>query len=427
MRIVAGGRTEVGSERDHNEDYLVLDPELSLYLVCDGMGGHAAGEIASEVAARAVCEYLAEHHGQIESFDESPQARAGLLRLVDESIQFASREVFRLATSENGRAGMGTTLTMVVVAQDFGVMGHVGDSRLYLRRAGRTDQLSEDHTYAAEAIKRNLMTPEEAHAGPYAHVVTRAVGVQYSARADTLLFDILPGDTLLLCTGGIHRNIADATRIGRFLDDDDVDKIPDQIFGAANTDGDATALVLRAESGEGEGEVDRDQGRASEVNLRIDTLRRIVIFRHLDMREVCKVLNIVRAEQVEAGKVVISEDEGSDALYAILHGAVRVERAGQVVRVLTAGDHFGEMALFNKRPRSATVRAQTGCKLLVIERSRFNELLRTEPVLSVKLLWCFAQVLSLRLDDVTGMLYDEPEAAMSVAEELKSSPFDTHE
>jgi len=424
MRILASGGTQPSPSRTHNEDCLVIDPALSLYAVSDGMGGHAAGEVAADAAGKAVRRYIAEHQDKILAFDESAAARDSLLRLMDDAIQCACREVFQIATSDHGRAGMGTTLTAVVIAGDFGVMGHVGDSRLYLQRAGRTDQLSEDHTYGAEAVKRGLMTLEEAEAGPYAHVLTRAVGTHFSVRADTLLFDILPGDRLLLCSGGVHRRIDDPKEIGAILDDDVLEQIPARLIAAARAAGsssDATVVVIRAESGEGE--IERDHGRALEVSLRIDTLRRVVIFRHLDMREVCKVLNLVRVERFDAGEAVIREDENSYALYAILDGTLRVERGDQLVRTMTAGDHFGEMALFNNRPRSASVRAQTPCSVLAMELARFNELLRTEPVLSVKLLWCFSQVLSLRLDDVTGTAFDDPDAVASVEQELKSAPF----
>ena len=205
MRIVAAADTEGGNGSKPNQDYFVLDDAASLYIVCDGIGGKAAGEVASQAAAEAVRRYSLERLTVLEAFDGSPSARDGLLRLVDESIQFACREVFRIATSEAGRAGMGTSFTAVVLAGDFGVMGHVGNSRLYLCRAGRTDQLSEDHTYSSEAVKRGLMTEEEAASGPYSKVMTRAVGVQSSVRTDTLLFDILPGDTLLLCSSGLYR------------------------------------------------------------------------------------------------------------------------------------------------------------------------------------------------------------------------------
>jgi serine/threonine protein phosphatase PrpC len=404
MQILAAGKTDVGRKRDHNEDAIVLAPDLSLFMVCDGMGGHAAGEVASSTAAASVVKFIREHRARIDEFDDSNASRDALLRLVEEAIQQASAAVYGIATSESGKAGMGTTLTMVLCTQTIGVMGHVGDSRLYLRRAGRMYQLSEDHTYVTELVKRGMTTPELAKKGPYANVITRAVGIQKSVRPDTLAFDILPGDTLLLCSDGLSKYVESHEELGSFLDADHVEGTPARLVELANQRGgsdNVSSIVLRAVGDDGE----QNEGmRTTEVNLKLDTLRHVVIFRHLDMSEQCKMMAIVSAVDAAPGEVIIREGDTSDALYAILKGTLEIERAGVVVRVLGSGEHFGEMALFNSRPRSATVRVQTQARLLVVERARFNELIRKEPQLGVKLLWSFAQVLSLRLDDATGLL-----------------------
>jgi serine/threonine protein phosphatase PrpC len=406
MIVVGIGNTDVGRKRGHNEDFVVVDPELRLYMVCDGMGGHAAGEVASEAAARAAQGWIREHRDRLTGYDDTGAARDALLRLVDEAIQLASREVYKIATAEGGKAGMGTTMTMVLFAGTIGVLGHVGDSRLYLRRGGRTYQLSEDHTYVNEMVRRGMTTVEAAKKGPYANVITRAVGIQPTVRVDTLLFDVLAGDTLLLCTDGLHRYVENLDELGALLEGDHLESIPERMVGLANERGgvdNISALVLRASAESGDDVNDRT--RTTEVNLKLDTLRHVVIFRHLDMSELCKVLSIVRAVDVAKGEVVIREGEGSDALYAILDGRMEISRSETPIRSLLPGEHFGEMALFNNRPRSATVTALSAGRLLVMERHRFNELVKKEPQLGVKLLWCFAQVLSLRLDDVSGMLF----------------------
>jgi serine/threonine protein phosphatase PrpC len=421
MKVIAVGKTDLGRKRGHNEDYIVVDPELSLYMVCDGMGGHASGEVASQAAAQTVQRWITENRQRLASFDDTALARDGLIRLVEEAVQLASREVYALATSQQGKAGMGTTLTMVLATKTIAVMGHVGDTRLYLRRAGRTYQLSEDHTYVNEIVRRGLATPEQAKKGPYSNVITRAVGIQANVRVDTLLFDILPGDTLLLCSDGLSKYLEGIEELGGVLEGEHQESLPQQLIDIANSRGGSdniSAVILRAE---GEGEDNSDRTRTTEVNLKIDTLRHVVIFRHLDMSELCKVLSIVRAVEVKAGEVVMREGEASDALYAILDGKMQVERGGAAVRSLLPGEHFGEMALFNSRPRSATVTALTKGKLLVMERNRFNELIKKEPQLGVKLLWCFAQVLSLRLDDVSGLLYGTNGAAGFESE--VTSPF----
>ncbi len=393
--IVTGiGNTDVGRKRGHNEDFIVVDPDLRLYMVCDGMGGHAAGEVASEAAARAAQNWIRDHRDRLSSYDDTGAARDALLRLVEEAVQLASREVYKIATAEGGKAGMGTTMTLVVFTGHIGVLGHVGDSRLYLRRDGRTYQLSEDHTYVNEMVRRGMTTVEAAKKGPYANVITRAVGIQPTVRVDTLLFDVLAGDTLLLCSDGLHRYVENLDELGALLEGDHLSSIPERMVGLANERGgvdNISAVVIRAAA---EGDDDSsDRTRTTEVNLKLHTLRHVVIFRHLDMSELCKVLSIVRAVDVSKGEVVIREGEGSDALYAILDGRMEISRAESPIRSLLPGEHFGEMALFNNRPRSATVTALSNGRLLLMERHRFNELVKKEPQLGVKLLWCFAQAL----------------------------------
>ena len=114
-----------------------------------------------EISAR-----IEDYRARIAAFDDTALARDGLIKLVEEAIQLASREVYAVATSQHGKAGMGTTLTMVLCTKTVGIMGHVGDTRLYLRRAGRSYQLSEDHTYVNEIVRRGLATPEQAKKGP---------------------------------------------------------------------------------------------------------------------------------------------------------------------------------------------------------------------------------------------------------------------
>jgi serine/threonine protein phosphatase PrpC len=406
MRVLGFGRSDVGKKRGHNEDYVLLAPELGLYMVCDGMGGHAAGEVASELAARTVRRHIEENKKILEKYDDSAPARDQLLRLVDDAVNLASKEVYTLATSEQGKAGMGTTLTMVLCVKSVGVMGHVGDTRLYMRRSDKLHQLSEDHTYVNEMLRRGMASLEELKKGPYANVITRAVGIQANVRVDTLLFDILADDTFLLCSDGLSKHVEGPDELSRMLMNDHVESIPQQLIDIANSRGgtdNITAVILRAEAEQGEDNVDRN--RTTEINLKLDTLKDISLFRYLDMSELCKVLNVVRAQQCERGEVVVREGEPGDSLYAIIEGKFVVVRGGQPITWLHAGTHFGEMSLFNNRPRSATIEAVERSRVLVMERARFNELVRKEPQLGVKLLWAFAQVLSLRLDETSVQLY----------------------
>ena len=116
-------------------------------------------------------------------------------------------------------------------------------------------------------------------------------------------------------------------------------------------------------------------------------------------------LNVARAQDIEKGEVVLHEGDSGDSLFAILNGRFVVTRAGQPITWLERGSHFGEMALFNNRPRTATITAGERSRVLIMDRARFNELIKKEPLLGVKLLWAFSQVLSLRLDETSVQLY----------------------
>jgi hypothetical protein len=307
---------------------------------------------------------------------------------------------------------MGTTLSMLLLVKDKAVMGHVGDSRVYLLRAKTLHQLSDDHSYVGELVRRGLLSPEEAEQSPYANVITRAVGIQESVQADTLCFDLLPNDVFLLCSDGLTRHVHDEEELQEVLGNRRLVELPQLLVDLANARGgrdNITVLVMRIPRGE---DTQKEERRTTEVNLRVDTLREISLFRHLTMRELLAVMEILRIETFARGKRVMTEGEISDSLYVVLSGRLEVTRHGSHLAELGVGTHFGEMALLNQRPRAATVVAKEAARLLVMDRTNFNELVRRNPTLGVKFLWTFAQVLSLRLDEATlGLSREDPNFA----------------
>ncbi len=406
MHIVAIGKTDVGQKRDHNEDDLLLDNELGLYVVCDGMGGHAAGEVASAHAVKTVQRVLTENRAVIDGARrEGSEARERLASLCEQAVNTACSEIFEMAITDHGKAGMGTTLVMMLVVGGKGVMAHVGDSRLYMVRAGQIHQFSEDHSYTAEMVKRGKMTREQARSSPYANVITRAVGIQKNVQVDTLVFDIIPGDTFLLCSDGLHGYYDDPNDLADALSNTDTEKIADVLINTANTRGgkdNITTVILRAVADADDKAL--EEARANEVNLKLDTLKKIPLFRYLTYQELVKVLNITYLETYEAGVDIIKEADSGEELYIILAGKVLVSRQGQDIVELHPGVHFGEMALVDQSPRSATVSAREATRLLVVQRRSFYTLIRKEPVLAVKLLWSFVQVLSRRLRETNEQL-----------------------
>ena len=425
MQITAVGLTDVGQKRDHNEDYLLVEPEMGLYIVADGMGGHAAGEVASAHAASCVKRVIGEGQAIIDEFAnaDTPETRERLASLVENAIQTACSEIYQMAQEDAGKAGMGTTLEMLLVVGGKGIMGHVGDSRLYMLRAGQIHQLSEDHSYCTEMIKRGKMTREQARNSPYANVITRAVGIQDNVQVDTLLFDILPGDTFLLCSDGLSGYVEDPNEMAELLEPEAFEGISQNLIDIANQRGgkdNITVIVLRAFGDEAD--KGKEDERANEVNLKLETLKKIPLFRYLTYQELVKVLNITYLETFDEGQTVITEGEPGEELYIVLAGRVTVSRNDTEIIDLHPGVHFGEMALVDQSPRSATITAREPTRLLVLQRRSFYTLIRKEPVLAVKLLWSFVQVLSRRLRETNEQL----SGARSQLDGAQSVPFDDH-
>jgi hypothetical protein len=278
----------------------------------------------------------------------------------------------------------------------------VGDSRIYLMRGGRVVQLTEDHSLINELIKRGKLSAADAESSPYKNAVTRAVGVYESVEVDTLDFEVLPGDQFLLGSDGITGYLKDEDIPPRMRGDTAIADIPKSFIDFANEAGgkdNITVIVVRMFDPEG-----KAAELHKEVNLKIDTIRKMPIFKYLTYKELVRILNIT--EVIEAGpnqRVIAEGDEGED-LFIVLKGAVRVHKGETNIVTLASGDHFGEMALIDKAPRSASVTSTVDARLLRIGRADFFNVIRNEPRMATKLLWSFLQVLSDRLRTTSAEL-----------------------
>jgi hypothetical protein len=277
-------------------------------------------------------------------------------------------------------------------------------------RGGAIHQLSEDHTFLQEAVRHGIMTPEQAKQSTHKNIITRAVGPLEKVIVDTLVFDVLDGDTFLLCSDGLHGYIEEPVELTPILAVPRLDAVPAQLVALANGRGGAdniTVIALRVEAEAGTQEEKEEQTeRATLVNAGLETMRHIQLFEELSMAELLRVSNCCRQQDFKPDEVIIREGESSEALFLLVNGQVVVERNEHPVAMLGAGSHFGEMALLSQRPRSATVKARTVANVLVLERSLFFAMLQQDSVLATKFLWRLAQSLSLRLDD----FYDLQEA-----------------
>jgi len=205
-RVSVACKTDLGRVRENNEDkfeYFMPEdhPTLAsrgqIFLVCDGMGGHAAGQIASELTAKTFIDVYLHHPAS----DPSVAMAAG--------VAAANRFVCQVGQAIPARRGMGTTLSGLVLLQDKAYTVQVGDSRIYRLRQGELLMMTHDHTWVDEQIRAGVLTPEEAEHHPYKHVLTRAVGTEGEVVPDIELHDLKPGDLFMICSDGVINHVGD--------------------------------------------------------------------------------------------------------------------------------------------------------------------------------------------------------------------------
>jgi PPM family protein phosphatase len=195
VQLRAASVTDTGRRRRHNEDAYVCEPPL--FAVADGMGGAQAGELASGLAAAALR-------------DDTSELEGGEQR-VDDLIQEANRRVYERQSQDASASGMGTTMTVALVEDGRVAIGHVGDSRAYLIRDRKLEQLTEDHSLVAELVRSGKLSPEEAEGHPQRSVITRALGTDPDVDVDTFSVETKPGDLFLLCSDGLTSMVDDET------------------------------------------------------------------------------------------------------------------------------------------------------------------------------------------------------------------------
>ena len=391
--IHAYALSDIGRKRQHNEDAYYSDDALGLFVVCDGMGGHAAGEVASALAVDAIRRAVVAGQEVVKRFAANPNAetREQVSGLMEKAIQQACAEIYKLGQKDHSKRGMGTTCVALLASGRKAVVGHVGDSRVYLYRNNRAHQLTEDHTIIQEQLKRGIITKEQALTSEVRNVITRAVGIQQSVAVDTLVTDLLPGDMYLLCSDGLHGYLAD-DELPVLMGLSPPEGLPAQLVEMANQRGgkdNITALVVSVGAEEGD--------EVTDVEAKTEMLRRIPLFQHMSYKELLSILGISRGRQFPANAEIIREGENGDELFVVFRGRSEVVKNGVSIAQLKPGAHFGEMGLVDQAPRSATIRAVDPVNAISLDRESLLKLMRKDSLLAVKLLWSFTQVLSERL------------------------------
>ena len=253
MKITYQAITDVGRKRKGNEDSLFLNPEQNLFVVADGMGGHAAGEVASKIAVDAINEFVCLTSGDQEitwpfGLDENMSYDGNRLKT---AVRFANRKVLEATKQKTEYEGMATTVAAALVDGETVNLAHVGDSRVYMIRDSILTQLTSDHSWVNEQIQSGVISADQARSHPLRNVVTRALGGKADLLVDMQVQTMRSGDILLLCSDGLTTMIPD-DEIARVLNehDGDIEAGANALVDAANARGgedNITVMLLKFE------------------------------------------------------------------------------------------------------------------------------------------------------------------------------------
>jgi protein phosphatase len=208
MRITSGGITNVGMKRQNNEDNYLINDEVGVYVCCDGMGGHAGGDYASQIAVTTVEEVLANIRDEGAADDDAAEDQITQEK-IKYAIRLAGKRIYERAQADPEFRGMGTTAVILLFRRGMAYLAHVGDSRGYLLRGGQITQRTEDHSWVNEQIKAGLITAETAKHHRFRNIITRSLGFQEEVEIDTQVLRAEPGDMYLLCSDGLTNLVSE--------------------------------------------------------------------------------------------------------------------------------------------------------------------------------------------------------------------------
>lgn len=239
-QVKVSGISDVGRVRNNNQDTIFMDRELGLFVVADGMGGHAAGEMASQMAIQTIADEVRQIRAEIEG-----QSHLERRQLFSHIFNAASLNIYEKALEVPRYKGMGTTATLLWLPQKLvnasehmltGLIAHVGDSRCYLLRSQLLYQITDDHSLVHEQIKAGLIKPSELMRHQYKNVITRCLGVREDEEVDTFEQPLFEGDKFLLCSDGLTNKVSDA-ELGNLLRSEKTEDLPRILCEMANARG----------------------------------------------------------------------------------------------------------------------------------------------------------------------------------------------
>lgn len=404
MKVSHSALTDVGRKRKHNEDAFALAEDVKLFIVCDGMGGAEAGEVASATTTSFLIKYIQDKKRLLDEYQESPNSenKNKVINILKTAVASASQHVWNMAQKDSSKRGMGTTLVLTLFCGPDVFVAHVGDSRVYLWRQGEVHQLTEDHSLLNELVKAGQLTKEEAAVDPRSNVITRAIGPNDYVEADILTMEIMKNDTFLLCSDGLC-GYFEGTDITRFFKKENLDELTKNFINYANLKGgkdNITSMVVKVD------ELVRSTSENSRVDKKIAILLKIPLFKRLTYLQIVQMLEMITVKEYSPKQTIVKQNDLGQEMYILLTGEVVVLKEEKVITKLVRGQFFGEMSLLDQAPRSATIAASQQTMCMIIRRGPLFELFAREPRIAIKIMWAFLQNFNRRLRTIDSKNFE---------------------
>ncbi|MEZ4469490.1 MAG: PP2C family serine/threonine-protein phosphatase [bacterium] len=252
-RLLGAGATDVGLRREANEDSFLLLPKNGLWIVADGMGGHAGGQVASALTVLTCGDAILRRLAQAEERQRAGGGRINVAAVLDAGVREACALVFDTARERPELTGMGSTVTLMLVYGSFAWFAHVGDSRAYLLRDDVIHQVTEDHSLVQEQVAAGLITPEQARVSVMRNIITRSIGFERDVKVDIAALPLAVGDRFMLCSDGLTGHVEDAT-IRQVMRSDATRVAPQTLVDLANAGGgedNSTVVVVEVKGTRG--------------------------------------------------------------------------------------------------------------------------------------------------------------------------------
>lgn len=379
LRVQAAALSDVGRIRQNNEDSFLCEPELGLYVIADGMGGHAGGEIASAMAVQGLRRAIQKAPDRPFLENPSLENRRAMLQFLIGAVSEVNSAIFARGISDPALRGMGCTLDVILIRGRSLFLAHVGDSRVYGLLGGVLYQMTEDHTLGQSLLNSGSVTAEEVAKHPQRNVLMRALGVYPKVEVDTAYLDIAADDVFLLCSDGVY-GMVEPTLIESALHKPSDFAVQTLIQGALDGGGrdNATAIVVQVTSCAASPAI-----RVGSEEVR-SAMAKASLFADFSHAELLRMQQMATGQVLDTDEVLITAGQPLRHLFLVLDGRLSVWRDGVRMGWVGPGDPFGELSL-HPGQSVATTRADKQSRVLMFPLDELQALMRSDPALGVKL------------------------------------------